>query len=120
LREIYSRPDSAWLLVVVSCKSKTNSAGGLADVLLPEPYENRVGLLAFGDAGIGIARCSASRTAKTIVNGGRRVPAACHNREIAFAHGYRQITDAVASGSGLGPALWLAEKEARFWGSSRN
>jgi hypothetical protein len=96
-----------------------NQLGGrLAGVLLPEPYEleNRVGLLAFGDAGIGIARCSASRAAKTIVTGGRRVPAACHNREIAFAHGYRQITDAVAGGSGFGPALWLAEKGSAFLG----
>jgi len=38
------------------------------------------------------------------------------DREIAFAHGYGQITDAVAGGRGLRTALWLAEEGSAFLG----
>ena len=36
------------------------------------------------------------------------------DREIAFAHGHRQITDAVAGGRGLRSALRLAEEGGAF------
>src|SRR5712692_9435565 len=38
------------------------------------------------------------------------------DREIALAHGYRQITDAVAGGRGLRTALWLAKEGSAFLG----
>src|SRR5712691_2816546 len=36
------------------------------------------------------------------------------DREIALAHGHRQITDANAGGRGLGSALWQTEERSAF------
>src|SRR5271165_771713 len=36
------------------------------------------------------------------------------NREIAFAHGYHELPNAVAGGRGLRTALWLAEEGSAF------
>ncbi len=36
------------------------------------------------------------------------------DREIALAHGHRQITDAIAGGRGLGSALWQTEERSAF------
>jgi len=38
------------------------------------------------------------------------------DREIAFAHGYGQIANAVAGGRGLGTAMWQAEEGSTFLG----
>jgi hypothetical protein len=50
------------------------------------------------------------------VAGGGQLSLHVIDREIAFAHGHGQITDAVASGSGLGTAMRLTEEGLAFGG----